>query len=133
MISIIAGCTMLCESLRSEHADPIARKIDPNISAAQIMKTRNQPMSDGIDEIGPAERDQRVDAADEVDERQQQRDRDDAEQLAGQQLERRHRPEQDLADLAHLLFDDRVEQMHGAGHHAHEHQHQQEHRARRCA
>ena len=47
MMSIIAGCTMLCESFRSEQADPIARKIDPNISEAQTMNTRNQPMSTG--------------------------------------------------------------------------------------
>ena len=50
------------------------------------------------------------------------------EQLAGQQLERRHRSEQHLADLAHLLLDDRVEQVLRAGHHRHEHQDQQEER-----
>ena len=59
--SIIAGCSMLCASLRSEHAEPSARKIDPNISAAQTRNSRNQAMSTGLIRSGRPNRSSRVD------------------------------------------------------------------------
>ena len=43
----MTGCIMLCESLRSEQAAPIAMKTDPNISTAQSRYTTNQASSAG--------------------------------------------------------------------------------------